>query len=74
VGFNRRTLKRLEKRGLAPCPKCGRSPDEPGRLAVKDGGTPTEGFPADPAERCSRCGRPLWTVVNIVYDEEGEGA
>ena len=74
MGFNRRTLKRLEKRGLAPCSACGLSPDEPGYIVVRDGGTPTEGFPDDPEERCSRCGRPLWCVINIIYGEEGEGA
>ncbi len=39
-----------------------------------DDGTPAEGFPDDPGERCSRCDRPLWTVLNIIYDEEGGGA
>ena len=74
MGFNRRTLKRLEKRGLAPCPQCGGlSLEQPGRIVLKYEGTPAEGFPADPAERCSRCSRPLWTVVNIIYDEEGGG-
>ncbi len=73
MGFSRRTLRRLEKRGLAPCPECVLSPDEPGRIAVVDDGTPAEGFPADPGERCSRCDRPLWTVLNIIYDEEEGG-
>jgi hypothetical protein len=74
VGFNRRTLRRLERRGPRPCPECGLSPDEPARIALIDVGTPAEGFPDDPEERCERCGRPLWCVVRIVYDEEGEGA
>ena len=73
MGFNRRTLKRLEKRGLAPCPECGgRSLDEPGRIVLIHDGTPAEGFLADLDERCSRCDRPLWCVVELVY-EEGEG-
>jgi hypothetical protein len=74
VGFNRRTLKRLEKRGPRPCPKCNLSPEEPGRIALINDGTPAEGFPDDPEERCERCGRHLFTVIRIVYDEEGEGA
>jgi hypothetical protein len=73
VGFNRRTLKRLEKRGLAPCSACGLSPEEPGRIALIDDGTPAEGFPADSWECCERCGHPLWCVIRLVYDEEGEG-
>jgi hypothetical protein len=74
VGFNRRTLRRLERQGSGPCPECGLSPDEPGRIVLVDDGTPAEGFPDDPEERCSRCDRALWCVVQIVYDEEGEGA
>ena len=74
MGFSRRTLRRLERRGPRPCPECGLSPDEPGRIALIDDGTPAEGFPDDPEERCERCGRPLWCVIRLVYDEEGEGA
>ena len=74
MGFNRRTLRRLERRGPRPCPECGLSPDEPGRIALIDDGTPAEGFPDDPEERCERCGRPLWCVIRIVYvDAEGGG-
>jgi hypothetical protein len=79
VGFNRRTLRRLERRGPLPCPECGLSPDEPGRIVVIDDGTPAEGFPDDPEERCpeercERCGRSLWCVIHIVYDDaEGGG-
>jgi hypothetical protein len=36
-------------------------------------GTPAEGFPDDPEERCERCGRPLWCVIRIVYDDDAEG-
>jgi hypothetical protein len=74
VGFNRRTLRRLERRGPRPCPECGLSPEEPGHFAIIDDGTPAEGFPDNPEERCSRCGHPLWCVLRLVYDEEGEGA
>ncbi len=74
MGFNRRTLRRLERRGPRSCPECDLSPDEPGRIVVIDDGTPAESFPDDPEERCERCGRPLWCVIKVVYDEEGEGA
>jgi hypothetical protein len=65
---------RLERRGRLPCPECGLPPDGPGRIVLIDDGTPAEGFPDDPAERCSRCGRPLWCVIRLIYNEEGEGA
>ncbi len=74
MGFNRRTLRRLERRGPLPCPECGLLPDEPGCIVVIYDGTPAEGFPEDPEERCERCGRSLWCVLNIIYGKEGEGA
>ena len=55
------------------CPECGLPPDGPGRIVLIDDGTPAEGFPDDPEERCSRCDRPLWCVLRLVYDEEGRG-
>jgi hypothetical protein len=55
------------------CPECGLTPEGPGRIAVIDDGTPAEGFPDDPGERCERCGRYLWCVIRLVYHEEGEG-
>jgi hypothetical protein len=76
VSFIKGRLRRLEGRMQGGrCPECGAlSPDEPGRIVLIDDGTPAEGFPDDPEERCSRCDRPLWTVVNIIYgDEEGGG-
>jgi hypothetical protein len=56
------------------CPECGLPPDGPGHIVVIDDGTPAEGFPDDPGERCSRCDRPLWCVIHVLYGEEGEGA
>jgi hypothetical protein len=73
VGFSRRALRRLERRGSRPCLECGLTADEPGRIAVIDDGTPAEGFHDDPAECCERCGRPLWCVIRLVYDQEGGG-
>ena len=70
-----RRLSRLEKERVrhSPCPECGLT-DGPGRIALIDDGTPAEDFPDDPGERCERCGRRLWCVLMVVYDEEGEGA
>ncbi len=54
------------------CPECGLSPHGPGRIVLIDEGSPEEGFPDDPAKRCGSCGRPLWTVIRVVY-EDAEG-
>jgi hypothetical protein len=55
------------------CQECALPPDGPGRIVLINDGTPAESFPEDPEERCSRCGRPLWCVVRLVYSEEGGG-
>jgi hypothetical protein len=59
--------------GGGRCPECGLPPDGPGRIVLIDDGTPAEGFPNDPYERCSRCGRQLWCVIGIVYDDDEGG-
>ena len=75
MSFIKGRLRRLEEhiRGGC-CQECGLPPDGPGRIVLIDDGRPAEGFPDDPGERCERCGRPLWCVVRLVYEEEGEGA
>ena len=52
------------------CPECGLPPHGPGRIVT------VEGDPDhDPQERCSECGRFLWTTILIVYeDSEGSDA
>ena len=78
MGFNRRTLKRLEKRGPRPCPACGYAPDDYRPMAVIYEDHPEKSFDGDPHERCPRCDRELYVVINVVYDspagEEGGGA
>jgi DNA-directed RNA polymerase subunit RPC12/RpoP len=71
VGFSDR-LKRLEERG-GRCPECGLAPNERRPMAVIYD-DPDRGFQGDPYERCARCGRPMWTLIRVVYGEEGEGA
>jgi hypothetical protein len=69
VSFIKGRLRRLEEhRRSGRCPECELPPDRPGRIALIDDGTPGEGFPDDPEERCDRCSRRLWCVIEIVYD------
>jgi hypothetical protein len=66
-------LRRLEGREHR-CPECGLAPDEHGRPVAVYEGRPDKGFDGDPNERCPRCSRPLYTVLNVVYEgEEGGG-
>ena len=74
MSFIKGRLRRLEgcMQG-GRCPECGLSPDGPGRMVLIVDGTPAEGFPEDPEERCSHCDRSLRCVIRLVYDEEGRG-
>ena len=75
MSFIKTRLLRLEERRRGGrCGACGRPPDGPGRTVLIDDGIPAEGFPDDSEERCERCGRRLWCVIEVVYeDAEGGG-
>jgi hypothetical protein len=70
-------IAKLEERG-GSCPECGLTPGERRKMAVVYEEDSERSFRGDPDERCPRCGRPLYTVLNVVYDspevEEGGGA
>jgi hypothetical protein len=69
VSFLRSRLRRVEQRARGgSCPECGLSPNSPGRIVISD----SEGFPDNPDEHCASCGRPLWCVIQIVYDDEAK--
>jgi hypothetical protein len=77
VGSIDSRLRRLEDRGHR-CPECGLTPDERREMAVVYEEEPERSFQGDPDERCESCGRPLYTVLRVIYDspadEEGGGA
>jgi len=58
------------------CPECGFPPDSKGIIVLIDEEHTEKSFQGDPNERCSRCGRFLYVVFNVVYDpppdEEGD--
>ena len=69
MSFTRGKLRRVE--GMArggPCPECKLRPDGPGYVVYEEGGDP----PKDASERCARCGRPLWFVIRVVYEDARE--
>ena len=71
-------LRRLEERGRGGvCPECGFLPEDKGTIVLIDEGDPEGSFKGDRDERCSRCGRRLWWVVEVAYGsparEEGGG-
>ncbi len=75
MSFIKDRLRRLEGRmmqGGGRCPECGLPPDGSGRIVLLDHGTTAEGFPDDPKEHCSRCGRYLWCVIRLVYEDAGD--
>ena len=69
-------LRRLTERWGAAhrCPECSHAPDERRPIAAVYPDDPGRGYEGDPDERCECCGRPLWTVVRVVYGgDEGGG-
>jgi hypothetical protein len=43
-------------------------PDGPRPIAVINEERPEGSVDGDPNETCARCGRPLYTVLRVVYD------
>jgi len=73
MSFINSRLRRLEERTRGGrCPECCLPPDGPGYIVLIDDGSPEEGFPDDPEERCARCGRRLWCVIEVVYESPGD--
>jgi hypothetical protein len=67
VSFFGSRLRRLEDKasGRLPCSTCGYPPGMGGIIVNEEGKEPAR----DPSERCSGCGRRLWTVIRVVYEE-----
>ena len=69
MSFIKGRLRRLEERSRGGrCQECGLPPDGPGYITIDQ-------IPEGAEENCPGCGRPLWTVIKIVYDgAEGDGS
>jgi hypothetical protein len=53
------------------CPECGLQPHEPGRIVLFGEAAPRQTLPDNPEERCGSCGRPLWCVLRVEYEDAG---
>jgi hypothetical protein len=78
VGSIDSRLRRLEERGRGGiCPECGFPPDSKGIIVLIDEEDSERSFQGDPDERCPRCGRFLYTVIEVGFGspvgEEGGG-
>jgi ribosomal protein S14 len=72
VSLIKSRLRRLEEsKHAGRCPECGLAPHERRPPAVINEEHPEKSFDGDPYERCARCGRPLYTVLRVVYEGEG---
>ena len=73
MSFSKSRLRCLEEhiRG-GRCQECGLLPDGQGYIVLIDEKRPERSFDGDPDERCSRCGRYLWCVIRVVYEDAGD--
>jgi hypothetical protein len=55
------------------CPECGLSPHGPGRIVLFGEAAPRQTLPANPEERCGSCGRSLWCVLEVAYEDAEAG-
>jgi hypothetical protein len=44
-------------------------PNGHGRIVLTGEAAPGERFEGDPDERCTRCGRYLWCLIKVVYED-----
>lgn len=67
-------LRRLEEyiRG-GRCQECGLPPHGPGRIVLFGEAAPRQTLPDNPEERCGSCGRPLWFVLRVEYEDVEAG-
>jgi hypothetical protein len=78
LSFIKSRLRSLEEhiRG-GRCQECGLLPDGQGYIVLIDEEDRERSFQGDPDDRCKRCGRFLYTVIQVVYGspavDEGGG-
>jgi hypothetical protein len=70
LSFIKSRHRRLEEHiGGGRCQECGLPPHGPGRIVLFGEAAPRQTLPDNPEERCGSCSRPLWCVINVVYED-----
>jgi predicted RNA-binding Zn-ribbon protein involved in translation (DUF1610 family) len=59
-------IRALEVREGLPCPECGLTPFEGGYTVIT-----YEGEEETAQQYCPQCGRPIYTIISVVYEGEG---
>ena len=70
MSFFKSRLRKVEQKSRSEmrCAECGLSPDGKGRIIFSDQAGPS----VDLDERCIKCGRPLFFVIEVGSAEEGK--
>jgi hypothetical protein len=72
MSFIKGRLRHLEDRSCGGrCQECGGGPHGPGHIVLYGEAAPRQTLPDNPEERCGSCGRPLYCVLRVVYEDAG---
>ena len=76
MSFTKGRLRRLEERSRGSrCQECGLPPHGPGHIVLYGEAAPRQTLPDNPEECCGSCGRPLYCVIKMIYDDaEGDAS
>ncbi len=70
MSFIKGRLRGLEERSRGGrCQECGGGPHGPGRIVLYGEAAPRQTLLDNPEERCGSCGRPLYCVIRVVYED-----
>jgi hypothetical protein len=72
MSFIKGRVRRLEERRRSGrCQECGGGPHGPRHIVLFGDAAPRQTLPDNPEECCGSCGRLLWCVIKVVYEDAG---